>query len=248
MVSTSETGHAKNLANFEKMVSFVSAYGTDYNPTKPSLSLEALQILLADSRNALTAVYPALPPYSNAVAARDVAFKPLNKLVTRVINALKAVDTSPQVDDNVRTLLRKIQGVRAKPKLSDEEKEALGAEGKKVREISASQTSFDFRLENLDKLIKLLSSIPLYVPNENDLKVSSLTALHQDLVSKNSAVIAAAVPLSNVRITRDIYFYKPDTGLVDIAIAVKAYVKSLFGSDSPKFRQVSVLAVRTIKS
>jgi hypothetical protein len=201
MKNVSETGHAKNLAKFDELVSFVSAYGTDYNPTKSSLNLEALQTLLSESRLTLSAVNLALPAYSNVIAARDVAFKPLNKLVTRVMNALKAVDTSLQVDDNVRTLSRKIQGVRAKAKSTDEEKEALAAEGKKLVEISSSQTSFDFRLENFDKLIKLLSSIPLYAPNETDLKVTSLTAMHQDMVSKNAAVIAASMPLSNARIT-----------------------------------------------
>ena len=246
-MSNSETGHAKNLANFDSMVSYVSAYGTDYNPSKSSLCLEALQNLLTECRNAIAAVYLAFSVYSNAVASRDVAFKPLNKLVTRVINALKAVDTSQQVDDNARTISRKIQGVRAKAKLTAEEKNALEAEGKTVIEISASQTSFDLRLENFDRLIKLLSTIPLYDPNENDLKVSSLIALHRDLAGKNAAVIAAAVTLSNARITRNKFFYEPDAGLVDIALAVKAYVKSLFGSDSPKFRQVSGLAIKTIR-
>jgi hypothetical protein len=246
MKNFKETGHTKNLANFEKLVSFVSAYGTEYKPTKTSISPEALQTLLSESRRALSDVNLAFPAYSNAVAARDVAFKPLNKLATRVINALRAVDTSQQVDDNVRTLTRRIQGVRAKPRMSEEKKTALEAEGKIIVEHSATQNGFDNRLENLDRLIKLLSSIPLYNPNENDLKVENLTVLHQDLTAKNTAVIAAYVPLSNVRITRNIYFYKPDTGLVDTAIAVKAYVKSIFGSDSPKFLQVSGLKVKTL--
>jgi hypothetical protein len=157
------------------------------------------------------------------------------------------MDTSQQVDDNARTISRKIQGIRAKAKLTDEEKMSLEAEGKTVTEISASQTSFDLRLENFDRLIKLLSTIPLYAPNENDLKVASLTDLYKDLAGKNAAVIAAAVVLSNARIARNKTFYKPDTGLVDIALAVKAYVRSLFGSDNPNFRQVSGIAIRTVR-
>ena len=34
MVSTSETGHSKNVANFDELISFVSAYNTDYKPTR----------------------------------------------------------------------------------------------------------------------------------------------------------------------------------------------------------------------
>lgn len=34
MASTSETGHAKNVANFSTLISFCTAYGTKYNPSK----------------------------------------------------------------------------------------------------------------------------------------------------------------------------------------------------------------------
>ena len=39
MASTSETGHAKNVANFEDLISFVTGYGATYNPTKVPLKL-----------------------------------------------------------------------------------------------------------------------------------------------------------------------------------------------------------------
>jgi len=78
------------------------------------------------------------------------------------------------VDDNVKTLTRKIHGVKATSKLTDEEKKALAADGKAAKEISASQMSFDSRLENFDKLIQQLASIPEYAPNKPELQVSSL--------------------------------------------------------------------------
>jgi len=34
MANTSESGHAKNAANFESLVSFVKGRGAAYNPTK----------------------------------------------------------------------------------------------------------------------------------------------------------------------------------------------------------------------
>ena len=34
MPSTSETGHAKNVANFEDLISFCNGYGATYNPSK----------------------------------------------------------------------------------------------------------------------------------------------------------------------------------------------------------------------
>ena len=38
MASTSETGHAKNIANFQDLISFCQGYGVTYNPTKESLN------------------------------------------------------------------------------------------------------------------------------------------------------------------------------------------------------------------
>lgn len=58
---------------------------------------------------------------------------------------------------------------------------------------------------------------------------------------------AAAAPLSNARITRNAELYADDTGLVDRAGLVKKYVKSLYGADSPQFKQISGLEFRTVK-
>ena len=112
-----ETGHAKNVANFEKMVDFCVGYGTTYNPSKITIKVTALQTMLTNAKNAILAVNSNIPAYSNAVAARDLAFEPLSKLVTKIINAIKATDTSTQVVDNAKTLSRKLQGRRAKAKI-----------------------------------------------------------------------------------------------------------------------------------
>jgi len=246
MTSTSETGHAKNAANFDDLISFVTGYGVTFNPSKASIKLVALQTLSTSAKNAIIAVNAALPAYSNAVAAREVAFAPLSKLMTRVMNALKATDTTDQVDDSAKTLVRKIQGTRATAKKTDEEKATLAAEGKVTKEISASQMSYDSRLDSVDKLIKLLTSITLYAPNEADLKVTALTTLYNDLKAKNTAVVTATTPLSNARISRNDIMYKANTGLVDIALDTKTYIKSIYGATSPQYKQISKLEFKTV--
>jgi hypothetical protein len=241
MASTSETGHQKNVANFDDLISFATGYGTVFNPSKPSIKLTALQTLSTSAKAAISAVNAAEPAYKNAVAARESGFDPLSKLITRVNNALKATDTTEQVDESAKTLVRKIQGTRATAKKTEEEKKTLAAAGKEVVEISSSQMSYDSRLDNFDKLIKLLTSVTLYAPNEADLKVTALTTLYNDLKTKNAAVIAATTPLSNARISRNDILYKDITGLCDIAADVKTYVKSVYGATSPQYKQVSGL-------
>ena len=245
MASTSETGHSKNVANMDQLASFTLGYGPAYNPTKISIRSEALLGISINAKKAIENVNLALPLYSNAVAEREAAFAPLAKLATRVLNALKATDTSPQVIDNAKTLVRKIQGQRATPKKTPEQLKTLEASGKEVVEISTSQLSFGSRMESLDKLIKLLISVPLYEPNETELKTDALTALYNTLKEKNTTVISAVTPLSNARLTRNNILYREDTGLVDTAMDAKFYIKSLFGATSPEFKQVSKLEFRT---
>jgi hypothetical protein len=129
--------------------------------------------------------------------------------------------------------------------MTEEQKAALKAEGIEKREISASQMSFDSRLENLFKLIQLLNSIPQYSPNEEELSVAGLTSLYKDLFVKNAEVIAASIQVRNARIRRNEVLYKPDIGLIDISFAVKLYVKGLFGASSQQFSQISGLKFRT---
>lgn len=247
MASTSETGHAKNVANFNELISFVSGYGETYNPTKETIKLTALQTLAASAKSSIDAVNAAIPAYSNAVSAREVAFEPLSKLITRVVNALKATDTASQVDESAITLARKIQGKRATAKITEEEKTAAATEGKEINQISSSQMSYDNRLDNFDKLIQLLNTIELYAPNETELKTTTLTTLYNDLKAKNTAVVNATTPLSNARIARNEILYKENTGLVDTALDVKTYIKSLFGATSPQYKQVSKLEFKVRK-
>ena len=101
--------------------------------------------------------------------------------------------------------------------------------------------SYDSRIDNLDKLIKLLLSVAAYAPNETELKVAALTALYTDLKAKNLAVVNADTLLSNARVARNITMYKDNIGLVDVANDVKTYVKSVFGATSPQYKQVCAL-------
>lgn len=241
MASISETSHAKNVTNLESLITSITAFGTSYNPSKDSIKLPALQTLLTNSNNSLITVNTAQSSYSIAVDAREVAFEPLGKLITRVNSALKASDSTVQIDESAQTIIRKLRGKRASAKLTDEEKQALEAEGKAANQISVSQMGYDTRLDNFDKLISLLSTVPQYNPNEEDLKINSLKALYADLKTKNTDVVTAYIQLDNARNSRNVVLYKPLTGLVDLASDSKTYIKSVFGSTSPQYKQVTKL-------
>jgi hypothetical protein len=185
---------------------------------------------------------------SAIIAAREKIVEGAVSMVKMALDKLKEeniVDLSEEkkasMVGNLLVVLCADEAAQPVLNTGSEEKKALEAEGKEVNQISASQMSFDNRIENFDRLIMLLSSIPLYNPNEEELKVETLKALHNQLKEKNSEVILPIVQLSNSRITRNTILYKENTGLVDIALDSKTYIKSVFGATSPQYKQVSRL-------
>ena len=240
MASNSETGHSKNVATFEDLVSFCTAYGAVYNPSKPALKLAALNTQLAAASTALQAVKVAKTAYDNATNAREIAFKPLKSLATKIVNSIAATEATPQTVDDVKSVNNKIQGKRAKA-IEQPDAEALAAGTESVRTASVSQQSFDKRIDNFAQLIATLTAEPTYQPNENELKLAALNAMLADMRAKNTAVINATTAVSNARIARNKALYEDNTGLVDTTKAVKIYVKSVYGAISPQFKQVSTL-------
>lgn len=246
MSKTYETGHAKNLANFETMLSIVSAYGTAYQPTNPLIQLANLQTIIAQAKTAMSELNTASANYGNAVASRELAFAPLKKLGTRILNALKASATPKPVIENLETFNRKLQGKRASAKITEEEKLALRAAGKEVNQISVAQLSFNGILDNLEKEVSLLATIPQYQPNEPELQVANLQTLLVILKAQNDAVVNAATVLANKRLERNRVMYHPETGLIAAAGNIKNYVKSVYGITAPQFKQISPITFRTI--
>jgi hypothetical protein len=240
MASTTETGHAKNVATFEDLISFCTGYGATYNPSKAALKLPALNTQLTAASAALQAVKVAKTGFDNATNARELAFKPLKSLATKIVNGLAATEATAQTVDDVKSTNNKIQGKRAKA-VEKPDAKALAAGAEPVKTASTSQQSYDKLIDHFAQLIATLTAEPKYLPNENELKVATLNTLLTDLRAKNTAVISATTALSNARIARDKALYGETTGILDVAQDVKQYVKSLFGASSPQYKQVSGL-------
>ena len=233
MPSTSETGHAKNVANFQDLIAFVTGYGASYNPNKNALKLPQLIALHTAAQANLAEVVTKNTLYNNKVNERVAAFKDLKSLSTRLINALQTTDATPEKIANAKTFNKKMQGVRAKATETPTDPNTPAPST-----ISTSQQSYDQQIQHLAGIISVLETEPSYAPNEVDLQIATLTAKQADLTAKNSAVATAYTNVSNSRIARDTTIYGADTGLFDIATEVKKYVKSVFGATSPQFAQI----------
>lgn len=246
MPSTSETGHAKNVANFEDLISFCNGYGVTYNPSKAALKIAELQILFTSAQNTINTVKSLQTAFNNATNKRIEAFKILKSLATKIINALDATDAAAQTVKDAKTINRKIQGQRAStPKTTPPPTD--GSTPPPDKTISTSQQSYDQLIEHFSKLIELLTSDSNYTPNEAELTVAATQTKLAELKSANTAVVDSYTAWSNSRIERNNILYNTLTGLVPTALDVKKYVKSIFGATSPQFKQVSGLEFKTRK-
>lgn len=255
MASTSETGHAKNVANFEDLISFCQGYGAAYNPSKNSLKIAQLQTQLTSTKANIASVTSSSVAFNNAVNARMIAFEGLRKLSTRLVNALDVTNATAQLVRDAKTINAKVQGSKltkadAGKNSSSNATNAIDPNAPVVetpKTISSSQQSYDSLIEHFSKMITLLSTEPTYVPNENELKIATLNTLLTTLKNTNTAVINAYTTVSNSRIARNQSLYNPVNGLCETAKEVKKYVKSLFGATSPQYKQVSKLEFRSVK-
>jgi hypothetical protein len=142
--STSETGHAKNIANFEDLISFCTGYGASYNPSKDSLTIAKLKDLQTQAKDILQQTKTTKTSFDNATNARQIAFKDLKPLATKIVNALAVSGATNLVVADAKTINRKIQGAKANGNTKATTTPAdPNAPAPTDKTISTSQQSYD---------------------------------------------------------------------------------------------------------
>lgn len=238
--STSETGHAKNIAHFLQLISFCEGYEENYNPIKETLKIIPLKELHNEAQERLNITKTQKVTFDNATNNRRVAFADLKQLSTKIINALSVSGADTLSINNAKSINKKIQGKSNKSTNSTPDTEATNT-------ISTSQQSYDKQIDNFSNLIEILQQQTSYTPNEAQLKIDALQTKLQDLQNKNTNVTTSYIPYSNAMLARNETLYNPLTGLVQTAKEVKQYVKSVYGPNSKQYKQISALEFKKIK-
>ncbi len=246
MATTSETGHAINVNKFLDLINFCKGFGTQYQPSKVSIQIPALENTYQQAKEAIDEIIRQNTAYSIAINQRALLFKDNRTLSTRLINAFEMTDAPDATKKDVKGFNRKIQGKRASA-VKDPKSMVDGVATEVPKTISSSQTSFNQQVEHLKALVALLESEPSYVPNEIELKVSTLKNLISQQNSANEQVSAAYTVLSNARLMRDQVLYGEGTNLYNTSLDIKKYIKAVFGASSPAYKQVSKISITASK-
>ncbi|MGV9003087.1 hypothetical protein [Flavobacterium sp.] len=234
MASTSEVGHAKNVANFQDVIEFVTGYGAIYNPSKNILKLPQLVALKTTADTKLADVITKNTKYNNKVNDRMIGFSDVKSLSTRLVNALQSTDATDQTINDAKGFNRKMQGKKASSTQTPTDPNAPAP-----NTISTSQQSYDQLIQHFTGLTAVLQGEPSYTPNETDLQIAALTTKIADLTTNNTAVATAYTNISNARISRNKTLYTDENSIYETAAEVKKYVKSIFGASTPEYKQIS---------
>lgn len=228
MASTSETGHYKNIANFNVLRTACASFGAFYNPSNSVLQVPNMVLLHTDAVTQHEAVSIALVPYRTSVNSRQTLFADMRKRATRIFYALKvAANVDPKIVEDARSILFSIRGTRISKAVPESE-----------TQISVAQTSFDNLYDHFAKFVALIIAVPSYSPNEVELQNATIIAMRDALLASNNLVISSAASLKTATMGRNDVLYRPTDGVVEVALASKVYIGSAFGKNSDPYRAV----------
>lgn len=249
--SRSETGHFKNLMNFEALMARFNALFGRYNPSRPELQLGSLQQLYQEAQMVMERLTAASTMNDTATNTRADLFEQLGSLTTKVVNYLIAGGASAKTIEDARGFQRKISGKRLSQKETESDpapNETNPAEtvtnGTENGETTANKTrsnaqlSYDLKIDHFSKLLSLVQNEPTFQPNEPELQIGGLQDFLQQLRMASTNKTYADAESEVARRERSRVFYHPESGLVARALQAKAYAKAILGASSEDYKHI----------
>lgn len=238
--------HIKNVEAFGKLTGICTGYGGTYNPGNPNLQANVMSALMNNARLVMSEVHAAKTEYDNSTNARELMFKDIKRLGTRIISALKSSGAGKLTIEDAQSSIRKMAGSKLQ---SDQPVVApTSAEVVKPKTRRARGTDYASLSNHFAALVQTVSAAPNYHSNEPKFSVAGLHAQWLVLVSLNDSVNAAMAKLSSARSKRNQLLYDTDTNLVAIGLQAKQYVRSAFGPSSDQYQEVRKIKFTKPKS
>jgi hypothetical protein len=239
MGSKSETGHVTNMKLAREIISFCVGYGGEYNPSNPLISIASMTAVVDDAVALHKAYYNDLMKKKTAVNRRVDMVKGLKDVAKKSLNSFESGDADEETIEDAKGLVRKITGSNVRKK---RDKNNVPLPNQK----SNSQMDIAHLMENFASLLNLYLASGKYAPNEDDLKPASMQARLDELMSADDEVRNWYAKVENLRFTRDYCLYVEGTGLVDVILTCKKYVRSVYGARSAKAMMVVRIKLRRV--
>lgn len=237
-----ETGHAKNVANFQDLMLAVQTFGASYNPVSAAIQHTTLNNFSLALQNAMQRVNDKNGVYREKIYVRQNAYEQMSGLAMRVVNTIAGLGLDAKLLAQAKAVLAKIRGGSNKKK-----KEAGDNETEPTKTISVSQMSFDQRKNNFSVLVGLVNAVTDYRPNEEDMQIVSLQKYIDNLQTFNTEANRAEYELTVARRERDVLLYTEGVGALALAKQIKAYIKGAFGSKSKENELIKGIKFSAIK-
>jgi hypothetical protein len=224
----------KTVDAYSRLVGLCTGFGGKYNPGQQNLKLKAMRALLEKAQSSLQDVKSKTNAYKHITNERELAFADVDQLASQITFTLKAAGVPKQTLDDARYYFRLI-GRRLKSRAPVP---AVEGEEQPLRARRFTQGSYVARANNLGKLVDLVSTLPEYVPNEEELQTEQLQAKVDRLHELNKAVALAKAARSQAISHRNKVLYDDVDSMVDNASRVKSYVRVVYGHDSDEMKLV----------
>lgn len=225
--------------HYSRLVDVCTGFGGKYNPGRQTLQLSAMRALLTEAQSSLQDVSLKTNAYHALVNARDGAFADVRPLASKIVFTLKALAMNEPTIDDARFHLRIISGRTKGPRQAVP---AAEADQQPLVARSRTQQSYTAIADHFEQLVNMVTHLPDYVTNEEELKPEQLAAKAALLKTMNDAVWKAHVARVIAIQHRNKVLYKDAVSLVNNANRVKSYVRVLYGHDSAEFSQVKELS------
>ncbi|MGC4058208.1 MAG: hypothetical protein QM743_08835 [Chitinophagaceae bacterium] len=243
MTNASEKGHLRNATAFTELVAICSSLGASYRPSNPLLALTALGSQSNAATESVNSVMALLNDYYNAVNLRQSGFAELAALSSRILSYFRSCGASEERVNDLKAYHKKLQGSTRRKPSTAAPVPAGNPEPAAQRVISTSQLSYDQKSQHFLSMIDILMKEPLYSPLEDELTVAQLSERHRQLLASSAAVQTQKRLLDNARALRNELLYSKNSGVADVARAIKQYLRAAFGEQSAAWKQAVRLSI-----
>lgn len=237
-----ETGHTKNVANFETVIIILTALGSDYNPNQVLILLTALQAKLLEFKAALAVVDTKDAEYRVKTDEVQADFEGLEEYVVNVKRTAEVEINDEAFTADLQTVVNRFFPKGRRTGIPDD---PATPEDESRTPASTSERSRDKLIAHFADLIALLKTKEsLYKTNDAAYTMPAIEARLASLTAKNNASKQALIAKASAEDARDNLLYDEETGILKLVKLIKTELARKPGKNSAAYQQINALKFR----